>query len=242
MKKNRDLPTEDKKMVKENAKREALKKKMSKEREELSQLHLVTTSEELRQALMSIDSDNLSAAKKRATKISFLKTQMKIRKKVLKQDVPIVFTHYRNQRPLDDIVKELSDFIDRSTASSEFSILIKDPKALVGRQIKQKFQTEEDGRIVWYNGTVVGYCMTLKTHDMVYEGARYVQKPHFSQLWQSIAVLFAIFGNLVQRFPIGEKVSLKLPKLANLCRYTVAIFGKFPEVAFNHIAIFGKLP
>ena len=109
---------------------------------------------------MSIDSDNLGAAKKRATKVCFLKTQIKIRKKVLEQDVPIVFTHYRKQRPLDDIVKELSAFIDSSTASSEFSIMIKDPKALVGRQIKQKFQTEEDGRIFWYNGRISVCTMT----------------------------------------------------------------------------------
>ena len=74
-------------------------------------------------------------------------------------------------------------------------------------------------------------------------------KSHFWQLCGT--TIIANYGNLEQYylpflaikcnvFPIGEKVSLKLPKLANLCRYTVAIFGKLPEVAINHIAIFGN--
>ena len=157
-------------MVQGNAKREALKKKMHQEREKLLQLHLITTSAELKQELLRIDSENCSAAKKRTKKLSLLKTQVNIRKKVLNQSVSIVFTHYRKQRPLSDIVEEVSDFIDRSTSSSECPVLIEDPKAFVGRQIRQKFQEEDDGKISWYNGTVVGYCMNSKTHSIVYEG------------------------------------------------------------------------
>ena len=49
----------------------------------------------------------------------------------------------------------------------------------------------------------------------------YVQKPllatlwhhHFCQLWQSRAVLFAIFGNLVQRFPYRGKSQFKIAEI-----------------------------
>ena len=62
---------------------------------------------------------------------------------------------------------------------------------------------------------------------------------------------FAIFGNLVQRFPYrGKKVSLKLPKLANLCRRTLiiamngnmylAIFGNLQGMAITNIAVYGS--
>ena len=71
-------------------------------------------------------------------------------------------------------------------------------------------------------------------------------KSHFWQVCGTTAFVkvanlvlgFAIFGNLVQRFPYRGKVSLKLPKLANLCRRTliIAIFGNM------YLAIFGNLP
>ena len=49
--------------------------------DELSQIHLITTSEELQQALKCIHADeSLSAAKKRLRKVNLLKMQIKIRK------------------------------------------------------------------------------------------------------------------------------------------------------------------
>ena len=116
-------------MAQENAKREELKKKLHEEKEKLSQLHLVTTSEELKEELINIDSEKISASKKRNKKTTLLKTQIKIRRKVLCQTVPIVFTTNRKQRPITDIVKELCDFIYKTS-------FIKDLITLVGKQNK----------------------------------------------------------------------------------------------------------
>ena len=68
-------------MVLANARGEALKRKTQKEKDGLSQLHLIRTSQELLQALEEIDTQSVSATKKRAQKLSLLKTQIKISKK-----------------------------------------------------------------------------------------------------------------------------------------------------------------
>lgn len=67
-------------MAQSHIRREALKLKAHKERNALSQLHLITTSEELQQAISDIDNKSLSLAKKTAEKPSLLSTQIKIRK------------------------------------------------------------------------------------------------------------------------------------------------------------------
>ena len=51
-------------MVRENAKRIAQKEKLCQEKEKLSQLHLITTSKELREELAKIDSEDMTATKK----------------------------------------------------------------------------------------------------------------------------------------------------------------------------------
>ncbi len=102
--------------------------------------------------------------------MTLLKTQVKIRKKVLNQIiVPITFTRSRRQKPISDIVQELSRFIDQNNTSSELSPLFRDPKAFVGKRIKHKFDNE-NGIATWYDGTVIGYCNSSKTHKIVYEG------------------------------------------------------------------------
>ena len=53
------------KLLQRHIRREALRQKAQQERDELSQMHLITTSEELQQALKCIDAESLSAAKKR---------------------------------------------------------------------------------------------------------------------------------------------------------------------------------
>ena len=158
------------KMIKENAKTVALKEKMCQEKERLSQLHLITTSEELQKELLIIDEKNISASKKRNKKISVLKTQVQIRRKFLGQTVPILFTSNRKQRPLTTIVTELCDFINKSTVPSECLAFLKDPIALVGKQIKQRFQDEENSIVTWYHGRVIDYCTSKKVHCVVYEG------------------------------------------------------------------------
>ena len=159
-------------MIKENAKRVALKEKMYQEKERLSQLHLITTSEELQEELLTIDRENISASKKRNKKMEVLRTQVQIRRKVLGQTVPIVFTSNRKQRPLASIVTELCDFINKfkSTLPPQCLAFLEDPAALVGRQIKQRFQDEESGLATWYCGKVLDYCTSKKLHCVVYEG------------------------------------------------------------------------
>ena len=84
-------------MLQANARQEALKQKARQEKDELLKHHLITTAEELHQVLLSIDANSMSAQKKKAQKTSLLKTQVKIRKKVLQQDIHIVFSHARKQ-------------------------------------------------------------------------------------------------------------------------------------------------
>ena len=155
-----------KKTLRENAKRVALKEKMCWEKERLSHLHLIITSEELQEKLLMVDRESISASKKRNKKIAVLKTQFQIGRKVLGQTVPIRFTSNRKQRPLASIVTELYDFINKSTLPAECLAFLKDPIALVGRQIKQD---EESGIATWYCGRVIDYCTSKKIHS-VYEG------------------------------------------------------------------------
>ena len=157
-------------MVRENAKRVAQKEKLCQEKEKLSQLHLIITSKELREELAKIDSEDMTATKKRSKKSALLKTQVQIRRKILHQSVPIVFTSNRKQRPLANIVTELCDFIENSTLPAEYSSFLTDPSFLVGRRIKQQFQDGESGATTWYCGTVLDYCVSKKTHSIVYDG------------------------------------------------------------------------
>ena len=144
--------------------REALKKKSQLERDELSELHLITTSEELRQTLKIIEAESTSAAKRKASKLSLLKSQVKLRKKVLKQDINIVFTRSRQPRPTEDIVKELSDYIDQNSK-------IPNPCELIGKHILHKFRMEEsETGTRWYHGTVLAYNAAMKKHEITYEG------------------------------------------------------------------------
>ena len=71
--------------------------------------------------------------------LTLLKAQIQIKKKVLNQVVHIPFTVSRKQRSISEITQELSDLIDTNTNASKYSHFIKDPKALVGHQIEQKF-------------------------------------------------------------------------------------------------------
>ena len=154
-------------MLQGHTRREALKQKAQQEKDELSQHHLITTASELHQALLSIDAESVSTAKKRAKKLSLLKLQINIRKKVLGQNIRIVFSHARKQRPLSDVVKELSDYINENPLeSSEF---IREPYNLIGRHIRHRFEIDAN-QTKWYNGIVLGYNTTSKTHEIKYNG------------------------------------------------------------------------
>ena len=73
-------------------------------------LHLITSADELHDALSEIDSEMITAKKKMDRKRTLLWEQINIRK-VLNQAVKIPMTQNRRQRPLREIVNELTDFI-----------------------------------------------------------------------------------------------------------------------------------
>jgi len=119
---------------------------------------------------LRIDNEMIGTSKKNREKISLLKTQIQIRRKILCQRTSIVFTTNRKQRPITDIVKELSDLIDASTLPTECATYIKDPTTLVGKQIKHKFKDEDSDDLLWYCGTILAYSHQEKTHCIIYEG------------------------------------------------------------------------
>ena len=117
------------KLVHEKQRREALLQRAMKEKEKLCMLHLITSSDELCDALSEIDSEDICTKKKGERKRALLRDQINIRKKLLKQKIQIPLTHNRRQRPLREIVCELY-FIDENSD-------IPAPESLVGKSATQ---------------------------------------------------------------------------------------------------------
>ena len=69
---------------------------------------------------------------------------MQIRKTILKQDIHIVFSRLKRQRPLTDILEEQANFIDKNSPCADVL-----PEALVGKRISHKFEVAED-ETKWY--------------------------------------------------------------------------------------------
>ena len=93
--------------------------------------HLITSSEELYQSLADIDIKFNTERERKAKKLRLLKLQVKLRKKVLKEEIKIFFSRLGKQRPLDDIMQELGRFIDCFSTSHGFP----DGFSLVGKHI-----------------------------------------------------------------------------------------------------------
>lgn len=88
-------------MIQMHKERELVRQKREEEKEKLSKLHLASSVSEFDHVLVSIDEDPcLSNSKKKTNKLSLLKEQVKIRKKLLKQNVKVVFSSHGKQRPL----------------------------------------------------------------------------------------------------------------------------------------------
>lgn len=158
-------------MIKDHAKREAMKKRLCEEKQKLSQLHLVTTPQELKDEFQKIDMKPVSATRKKSLKVDILRTQVRIRKKVLGQNVPITFTSNRRLRPVAEITQELCDIMIKTGIPSEFAPFLEQPTTLVGKRIKQRFQDGDDPEsCTWYVGRVIGYRDSDKTHCIHYDG------------------------------------------------------------------------
>lgn len=155
----------------EHARKEFVKRKAYEEKKKLSQLHLIISSQELSEELELLSmkqGSNLS--RKEAQKLSLVKTQINIRKKVLGQLIQIKYTFKKKNRPLNDIVRELSDYIDQKL--SELPVVVRDPTLLVGKTISHKFETLNEGGMSyeWFTGCVKSYDSKSKTHVILYEG------------------------------------------------------------------------
>ena len=75
-------------------------------------------------------------------KHTLLREQINIRRKVLNQAVKIHITQNKRQRPLRDIINELSDFIQENEVQL--------PESLVGKKILHKFEVEDQEK--WFSG------------------------------------------------------------------------------------------
>ena len=143
-------------MVREHTRRETLQQKTNKKGINFLNIIIIATSEELRHALVAIDLENLSAQKKKAKKLSILKVQINIRKKMLKQSIRIPFSAARKSWPVNEIFEELEHFIDNNPLPDI------DPLSMVGRHIRHKFVAEGDTE--WYDGIILDYDSSEKKH------------------------------------------------------------------------------
>ena len=120
--------------------RTAMREKAAKEKEFLSHQHLIKTTSELKESLKEIDvHTNTTASKRIKEKYALLRTQINIRKKVLKQNIKIPFSHHGKKKPLADIIQSLTDFVKEhpqlpeDNCSVKQQIEISDPFSLIGK-------------------------------------------------------------------------------------------------------------
>ncbi len=159
-------------------KRKALREKAAKEKDQLSQQHLITTNAELREALEEIDAEEATSSSKKNKKLALIRMQINIRKKVLNQKITIPFSHHGKKRPLVNIIKELTDFI---AANSPQPVPLPQPDfnpfSLVGKEILHKFSLDS-GEDRWFNGVVISYNAAANTHELAYDGE--TEHQHFN--------------------------------------------------------------
>lgn len=94
-----------------------------------------------------------------------MRTQINIRKKILNQNIRIVFSQSRRPRPLTIIIEELASFITENTPCTD---VLRNPESIVGSQVRHLFVL--DGQRKWYSGTVISYYASEKTHELAYDG------------------------------------------------------------------------
>ena len=151
-------------MIQSHKRQEVLRRKLELEKNQLSQLH------PLKSFMMPLKNESMTATKQKKEVKTLLSHQVKIRKKLLGQDIQIEFSHSRRQHPLSEIIRELSDYIDQH--SQELSPFVADPSTLVDQHISHKFEDEETNEVKWYTGTVLGHDCHVKTHEILYDGER----------------------------------------------------------------------
>ncbi len=98
--------------------------------------------------------------------LALLREQIEVRQKVLNQKVVIPFTCSKKQRPIQDIIDELSQYIQR-TSSSYVADVVNHPSSLTGKAIWHRFVREEQEK--WYSGTIINYDFVSKLFELVYD-------------------------------------------------------------------------
>ena len=86
-----------------------------KEREKLSKLHLITSADELHDALSEIDGEAITAKKKMEKKRTLLREQINIRKKVMNQKIKIHLTQNRRQHRKKRLCAQLENCLGHSS-------------------------------------------------------------------------------------------------------------------------------
>ena len=133
---------------------------------------MITSPDELRRTLSEVDDEDISASKKTRKRLTIIREQINIRKKLHNQKIDIPFSHHRKQRPLRDIIQDLCYFIAKtmtpSTAAGIQNESVVDPASLIGRRICHKFDV--DGQDKWYDGQVISYDALTHLHEIVYDG------------------------------------------------------------------------
>lgn len=150
------------KIVREKHRRDVLEERAAKEKERLSNLHLVTSCEELKSILLEIEEESISATKKAQKKRKTIREQIDIRKKVLSENISIPFSKNRKQRPVSEVIKDFMQYLREHCADSEST-----SDSLVVKRIQHRFET--DGEEQWYSGVVVSYNAVNKLFEIAYD-------------------------------------------------------------------------
>jgi len=157
-------------MLQAHEKRAELEIKAALEKEKLSKVHIISSIDELDQLLADIDEiDEESSQKKNKRKLKILKEQVRARKKVLNQKVPITFSHLGKPRPLAEILQELRQFIGTHDKHQNCSAAPDaDPLSLVGKHILHLFIDKDSGCEHWYEGYILSYHPQSNKHEIAY--------------------------------------------------------------------------
>ena len=159
------------KMIREKNSRDALQKRAAEEKERLSKLHLIESTDELKEVLSEIDEEGKGTAAKRGQKKrALIREHISIRKKVLQENINIPFTTKGKQRPLSDIVKEFSAHLQcdgHGTCSVVANTRSYTSESLVGRSVLHKFEVDNEGK--WFSGFIVSYNPRTHLHEIAYD-------------------------------------------------------------------------
>ncbi len=158
------------KMMREKNRRDVLQKRAAEEKERLSKIQIISSVEELKSVLSEIEEESISIVKKRQKKRALVKEQIKIRKTVYRESINIPFTTREKQRPLSDIIRDFSTYLQchcdhdviEGVATHSYT-----SDALVGRTVMHKFEIYNEDK--WFSGFIVSYNPNTHLHEIAYD-------------------------------------------------------------------------